>query len=385
MMSQVGVTGRHRLRGDYTRCCERTWDYAQSREGLYKIRLILSPLFLASSIVLLVVGAAWTKNLVPECGYTLSSAAFSIHSDATTGKRILTGNGCPGYNWSIFHQDTQSKGAGEHHFSYSIPLSPRLSSTPTIISKLGAVDGPIGVALNGVPIWTPSKRAEEYDHCGGSISPPQAFTFSVPIPGYYHYSAMPWQRNPLSNTLDLCPEISGWYNESSGVNGHSPLMGFMADGIPIYGPYSKHGIAPADLDTCNGHASDAHRFYHYHVTADYPYTVGCLKGCVDSNDMSAQLKLSSGSKECIVDHSVSYESYHTLQNFTLAYGGKGKNSVDWSGPASLLTFGFVLFLPSSMCVLCVCCCHRRTSRAKLSVASQEEFDRYDEHIADNIL
>lgn len=60
---------------------------------------------------------------------------------------------------------------------------------------------------------------------------------------------------------------------------HSPLVGFMADGIPIYGPRGNNGAIPTDLDTCNGHDSDL-AFYHYHTTTDAPYVVQCLKGCV---------------------------------------------------------------------------------------------------------
>jgi len=66
---------------------------------------------------------------------------------------------------------------------------------------------------------------------------------------------------------------------------HSPLFGFMADGIPIYGPLGDDGIAPTDLDYCGGHTDTSYSYYHYHLANDYavPYTVNCLRGCIFSN------------------------------------------------------------------------------------------------------
>ena len=63
------------------------------------------------------------------------------------------------------------------------------------------------------------------------------------------------------------------------ASSHSPIVGFLADGIPIYGPRGANGAIPSDLDECNGHDSDQ-PFYHYHATTNAPYLVQCLKGCV---------------------------------------------------------------------------------------------------------
>ena len=59
---------------------------------------------------------------------------------------------------------------------------------------------------------------------------------------------------------------------------HSPFWGIMADGIPIAGNLGDNGVAPADLDDCNGHVDEAYPFYHYHATGTTnPYTVRCLR------------------------------------------------------------------------------------------------------------
>jgi len=100
------------------------------------------------------------------------------------------------------------------------------------------------------------------------------------------------------------------YDDNPGPNG-SPVIGFAADGFPIYGPYFYDGIevrkaisgytlklgtrpsgpggsydgtfiddyeytAAGDLDECNGMTVDGQ--YGYYVTAAYPWILGCFKG-----------------------------------------------------------------------------------------------------------
>ena len=69
------------------------------------------------------------------------------------------------------------------------------------------------------------------------------------------------------------------YNDTPGQ--HSPLFGFMFDGIPICGALSDNG--PTDLDECGGHVDNTYNFYHYHVTDNYtyPYLVNCLCSCLN--------------------------------------------------------------------------------------------------------
>ena len=70
---------------------------------------------------------------------------------------------------------------------------------------------------------------------------------------------------------------------------HSPAIGIMADGIPIFGPRDVNGARPSNLDVCGGHTDAEHNFYHYHVPSDsdgtikFPYLANCLKGCVSAS------------------------------------------------------------------------------------------------------
>ncbi|XP_019613981.1 PREDICTED: uncharacterized protein LOC109461943, partial [Branchiostoma belcheri] len=60
----------------------------------------------------------------------------------------------------------------------------------------------------------------------------------------------------------------------------SDIVGVAFDGFPIYGPRTEDGVTltSADLDECHGRLVDGR--YRYHVTADFPYFLGCFKGVV---------------------------------------------------------------------------------------------------------
>jgi hypothetical protein len=83
------------------------------------------------------------------------------------------------------------------------------------------------------------------------------------------------------------PERSGAYHYHSGsgcVTGSSrkaKVVGWMLDGYPLV---NEPGITNDDLDACHGRTSTISisgkrvRTYHYNVTAEYPYTIGCFRG-----------------------------------------------------------------------------------------------------------
>ena len=66
---------------------------------------------------------------------------------------------------------------------------------------------------------------------------------------------------------------------------HSSIFGVAFDGFAIYGPQDTNGELPVDLDECNGHIGPTllqlEDVYHYHMTAEPPYVLGCYRGTVD--------------------------------------------------------------------------------------------------------
>lgn len=64
------------------------------------------------------------------------------------------------------------------------------------------------------------------------------------------------------------------------------LVGYALDGFGIYGQHGEGGrtLTNGDLDACHGHThtviwdGEAREIYHYHLTDEYPYTLGCFRG-----------------------------------------------------------------------------------------------------------
>ena len=76
----------------------------------------------------------------------------------------------------------------------------------------------------------------------------------------------------------------------------SDLVGYALDGFGIYGEKdltTGKTLHDTDLDACHGitsvimwHGTQA-SMYHYVLTEEYPYTIGCFKGAPVTADLSA--------------------------------------------------------------------------------------------------
>lgn len=198
------------------------------------------------------------------------NAEVSIDSgDSGNGKRITAGNGLPvGHptgNFPIRSSDPANQidrnpnSISAQTLQYSLPLNPTLAATPSCVSM-----GAIAVALNGIVLFNAldalgrdAPAYEVQDACSGH--PEQQ--------GQYHYHS-PAACQDEVHTL-----------------GHT-LTGYAMDGFGLFGLYDEDGqeLTTADLDECHGHTHDIDwdgantRMYHYHLTNEYPYTIGCFRG-----------------------------------------------------------------------------------------------------------
>ena len=122
---------------------------------------------------------------------------------------------------------------------------------------------PVGIAVNGVPILAPftadgldASAREVTDSCGGRTD----------AQGLYAYPAGP---------RCLGRRATG--------RGHPRLVGYARDGFRIYSQGGR-SLRSANLDACHGHThlvtvnGRRRRLYHYHLTPDFPYSVGCFRG-----------------------------------------------------------------------------------------------------------
>ncbi len=153
--------------------------------------------------------------------------------------------------------------------NWKVPLHPKLNGQPVA----AASRGPIGVAIDGVPIFHWDKRPnssdppgyynakydtvvqDELDHCGGHAGQGEDY--------HYHYAPV-----CLLDTNHLDRPI-----------------GYGLDGIPIYfgtggtdffgdGKFNGVNKLPGKLDDCNGFKK-ADGTIAYYTTKEPPYVLGC--------------------------------------------------------------------------------------------------------------
>lgn len=136
----------------------------------------------------------------------------------------------------------------------TVSLNPTFSDKPRCLNM-----GAVGYSLNGVAIFNAldgegrdAAAHEILDKCGGH---PERT-------GEYHYHD---------------------YSECISEKSTEPkLVGYMLDGFGLY----KYPINPSndDLDECHGKTSEVfwnskkQNIYHYVITSEYPYTIGCFRG-----------------------------------------------------------------------------------------------------------
>lgn len=191
-------------------------------------------------------------------------------------KRIFNTNDLPDHGSGIFpieegseayQYDRNPNAIKKQKFSFSLPANPKLAA------HASCAPDAVGIMLSGVSLFSaidaPGRDApahEVQDVCAGH---PQ-------MTGAYHY-----------HNLSPC------LKDTKHANGSSGLLGYAVDGFGIYGPYAAGGkrLDSKDLDECHGTTSSIMwdgkivNMYHYVVTDDFPYTVGCMRGTPDMKVM----------------------------------------------------------------------------------------------------
>ena len=157
--------------------------------------------------------------------------------------------------------------------AWHLPLQPAIAATTTT-----AVDGPIGIAVDGVPIFNPCKQGGcdtatgggdtkvlgELDLCNGHAGRADD----------YHYHAAPvcLMADKPSSYWDTHP--IGWALDGFAILGYHDPNGQVA---------TRDGICGGNTDTPPGVPAG----YAYHVTDDSPYVLSCFRG-TPSPDLASQ-------------------------------------------------------------------------------------------------
>lgn len=183
--------------------------------------------------------------------------------------RVVTGNGLPAHatgqfpiarDSAAYRYDRNPNAIAAQEFRLELPRVPAQATQPSCLPV-----GPIGFLLSGGALFNAldargndALAHEIQDRCHGHPEDT----------GSYHY------HSPS-------PCIDAGHKDQ-----HSPLAGYVLDGFGIFGARGEGGkpLTNADLDECHGHTHEIDwdgarvTLYHYHATAEYPYTIGCFRG-----------------------------------------------------------------------------------------------------------
>ena len=210
--------------------------------------------------------STWNSNgkIAVEGNISWPSASVSIGVNGDT--RTIQTNDLPvGATTGIFpiqpsdpsyQYDQNPNSIVAQDLSFSLPTDPTLAAAPSCIY------GEVGVMTNGVLLldafdaeYRDAGAHEIQDSCEGH--PHEG--------GVYHYHS-------LSSCIPNATETN--------------IIGWAFDGFPITGPEISPGryLTTADLDECHGITSPIAMngtmvtMYHYVMTQDFPYSVGCFRG-----------------------------------------------------------------------------------------------------------
>jgi hypothetical protein len=182
-------------------------------------------------------------------GRTIASNSLPNHSTGT----FPISRSDPAYQY-----DTNPNSIKPQNINVTIPSNPTIVASPSCLPM-----GAIGFMLNGVAMYNALDAAgrdaaahEVQDACDGH---PQGA-------GQYHY-----------HNLSSCLIDEG---------ASSKLIGYALDGFGIYIVKDSKGnlLTNKELDECHGRTSEVEwngkkqSIYHYVMTYEYPYSLGCFKG-----------------------------------------------------------------------------------------------------------
>ncbi|KAJ54266.1 hypothetical protein ACMU_18755 [Actibacterium mucosum KCTC 23349] len=228
-------------------------------------------------------------------------------------KRIMTANGIPTHPVAPFPNSGNPNRISAQNYRFEMPLSPRKGAARATGRSL------VGVAVNGVPFdpgaaefWQGDRNSGwQYEALGGAVTLGLDANYGHVQPtGAYHYHGLP---------IGLLQQL-GWSK-----NIESPLVGWAADGFPIYAMTSvqsgkvvqmrssyqlKSGNRPGgnqpggrhdgtfvqdyvhvagtgNLDECNGAIVKTADYpdgtYAYFLTSAFPVIPRMLRGSIDSS------------------------------------------------------------------------------------------------------
>ncbi|MBO6509020.1 MAG: YHYH protein [Roseibium sp.] len=295
------------------------------------------------------IGEELWRLLLPE-----AEAAADITINGNT--RRIRANGYPNKPLGQFPNRNNPHQISKKNYNLKVPLQPRKNGRAR--NAQGSV---FGIALNGVVMdpgtaefWQNNRRSGwNYEALGGACKLGlDRYNAHVQPDGTYHYHGIP--KGVVA---------------SSGGNSVPAMIGFAADGFPIYGQYGysdpakksgmkklkssyrvKSGTRPSgpggryngkftqdwafvsgagDLDQCNGRFAVTPEYpngtYHYVLTDTFPFIPRCWMGSPDSSFMRlkgrGRADLGSDDSGATIDFAVFADNIDVAVQLVQAQGG----------------------------------------------------------------
>lgn len=209
-------------------------------------------------------GSTWDATAKASVDGSVSwpNAVFSI---AVSGaNRVISGNDLPkNHTTGVFpiassddaySYDRNPNSIKAQTLSFTLPMEPVVAGSPS------CVGGEVGISVSGVAIFN------GFDAGGRDAV-----------------------AHEVQDSCDGHPQVSGLYHyhgpSSCVATGDSELFGYAFDGFGIYSSLEGgRSMTNEDLDSCHGHSHEIEWngskkvMYHYHLTDEFPYTVGCFMG-----------------------------------------------------------------------------------------------------------
>ncbi|MCV0427084.1 MAG: YHYH protein [Roseibium sp.] len=289
--------------------------------------------------------------LIPQ-----ADASADISVDGTT--RHIRANGYPNKAPGRFPNRNNPHSISKKNYNLKVPVNPRKNGRAT--PAQGAV---FGIATNGVVMdpgtaeyWQNNRRSGwNYEALGGACKLGlDKYNAHVQPDGTYHYHGIP------TGVL-----------AASGGNSVPAMIGYAADGFPVYGQYGysdpgkksgmkklqssyriKNGTRPSgpggnydgkftqdwayvvgsgDLDQCNGRFAVTPEFpdgtYHYVLTDTFPFIPRCWMGSPDSSfsrlkGRGQRAEFGTGESSPTIDFAAMTDNSDTALRLIQAQGGQ---------------------------------------------------------------
>lgn len=214
-------------------------------------------------------------------------------------RRIFRGNGLPSTPTGIFpvrkgtaaysyykgapavgYKDAAAIPIGAWNLSVSIPRYPKIARKPSCLGPRITT----GISVSGATyhVELAGYNQKSLIDPKSPVGDPNAVfpldrCYGHPYETQYHYHGPSWA------CFSMIPSLRKALDDP---HRQSPLLGYAIDGFGIYGPRGPGGrmLTNKDLDECHGTVGkvwwDGHyvRMYHYVLTAQFPYSLGCFRG-----------------------------------------------------------------------------------------------------------